>query len=178
MLILVVVFGLGWGAAFGAGTVYGRTQGGPSGVVVVSPSGGGSTGFGALGAGAGASVASPTGGGSGAGASGGGRSGTRQPADEGARDAAARRGTLGVVQQVGDDRLTLRAASGTVTVLLRPATVFQKAVEGTRADVREGMAVLVNGQRGSNGELEAASILVLPADAAGADGRPSEPSRP
>jgi hypothetical protein len=172
LLALVVVFGLGWGAAFGAGTVFGRSMGGPSGVTVVNPpdGAGGGQGFMAGGGAAGTAAANAAGGA--------GQPGARGQGEASARDATARRGTLGVVQRVGDDRLTLRGPNGDVTILLRPGTVVQKPAEGTRADVREGMTVLVTGQRGSNGDIEATSIIVLPSETTAVDGRRSEPSRP
>lgn len=161
LLLLVVVVGLGWGAAFAAGAAYGRL----SGAVHTTTA--------ALGAGASAAPAADATSGS----SGGAGRFASGAASEDAR-AAVQRGTIGIVEQASADRLAVRGPAGRVTVLLRPDTVVRRAAEASAADVREGSVVLVSGQRVSNGEVEAVGVIVLPPEFAAGDRSAGERRRP
>lgn len=158
VLLLVVFFGLGWGAAFAAGATYARASAPQASAASAAVAASG--------------LASTPAGGSGR-FSAGAASGTAE-----ARDAIALRGTMGVVEQAGADRLMVRGAAGRVTVLLRPETVVRRVAEGGVADVREGSVVLVSGQRSGSGDVEASGVIVLPPEFAGGERSGGERRRP
>lgn len=164
LLLIVVVFGLGWGAAFGAGVAYGRAGAGPSPAASVSRSD--------------SAPAAPSGFGS-AGSSG---SGPATSSEDGPRGAMAGtmlgRGTIGVVEQAAADRLTLRGAGGQTTVLLQPDTAIRKATDASRADLRAGAMILISGQRDPSGNVAARSVLLLPPEFETSDRQRSASPRP
>jgi hypothetical protein len=145
LLILVAIFGLGWGASFGAGAALGRRS------VPVPPAQAATIPFGQGAQGA-------TGAQGGSGAAGG---------QGGAQGALLTRG--GVVESIDGQTLTLRSPNNQqVRVRLNDQTQVLKQVEGTTADLTAGVSVLVQpqGQPGADGAVTAASITVVPANAA------------
>src|SRR5215216_4858565 len=132
MVVIIAVFGLGIGAAFGVGSAYGRRSS-PAATPTAAAATGGTGGQQAGGAAAGASA-----GGAGGGAP-----------------------TTGVVESVDGDTATIRtAAGGTVAVKLTPETRVQQIAGATASDLRAGMTVSVTGQPDTDGKVAARSIQI------------------
>jgi hypothetical protein len=151
LLIGVAIFGLGWGASFGAGAAWGRRSIAAPAQAQVIPAGqfGGAPAGGAPGA-AGAAGAQ-TGGG-----------------------AAAARGTAGTVDRVEGQTLFLSGPNGQQTrVTLTDQTQIMKQASGTPADLTPGsrVAVAAQGQPGADGAITAASVSVIPEGAAAGQGQ-------
>ena len=155
LLLIVAIFGLGWGASFGAGTAYGRrtTATTAAAQAATIPLGQGQAAAGgAQGGQAGPGGAGGTGGGGFAGGAG---------------------GRAGVVERVEGQTLTLRAANNQpVRVTLTDQTQVLKTVEGTAGDLTAGATVTVQpqGQPGADGAISASAITVLPANAGARQG--------
>ena len=134
LLIAVAIFGLGWGASFGAGIAYGKRGTGPQVQAATFPGAGGAqtgNGFGGQGG----------------------------------------RGAFGTVASVDGRTLTLTEANNQqVKVTLTDQTQIFKQAAGTAADLTAGARVTVQpqGQPAWDGTITAATINVVPADAAGA----------
>ena len=113
--------------------------------------------------------------GQGAGAAAGARQGgARQGAGAGAGRQGGGGGTLGAVESLTGDTLTVTTQSGAVTVQLSEQTNIQKrtagsqeTTPGTRADLTAGTRVMVQGPAGEDGTVTAQTIQVLPAGAGG-----------
>lgn len=147
MAAAVLVVGVGFGVAFGAGVAYGspkQVQGGLTQQQLVALLG---VGTGGLGAGA-----SGAGGASGA---------------AGAAAGLAALGTAGRVVSVQGDVVTIETRQGNVRVNLSSSTTLTKVASATRTDLKEGMTVLVGGQRGNDGTIAATSVTELPQQLAG-----------
>jgi hypothetical protein len=71
---------------------------------------------------------------------------------------------VGQVTAVNGDTLTVRliTSSGTRTYQLTDSTKFDASRSGSADDVAEGATVLVKSKRGSNGELQATEVVILP----------------
>lgn len=83
-------------------------------------------------------------------------------------------GTLGTVESLAGDTLTVTTQGGAVTVQLSEQTTIQKrtpgsreTTPGTRADLTAGTRVMVQGPAGEDGTVTAQTIQVLPAGAGG-----------
>jgi hypothetical protein len=156
LIIFVAVFGLGWGASFGAGMAFGRRS------VPAPPVAQAATI--ALGQGAAA------GGQGGAGA-----------AQSGPGGVVRVGGAGGVVERVEGQTLTLRGPNNQqVRVALTDQTQVHKQVEGSTGDLAAGVSVLVQpqGQPGADGVVTAAAVTVLPANAAARPGQGQGGQRP
>src|SRR5687767_6516173 len=123
LLIMVAVFGLGWGASFGAGVAFGRRT--------VPP----------------AAAAAPTGGAQVQLQAGGGGQGG-QGAQGGAQGGGQVRGTAGTIERVDGQTMVLTAAQGgqPTRVTLNGQTQILKQAPGTTADLTAGTNVTVQAQ--------------------------------
>jgi pilus assembly protein FimV len=160
LLIGVAIFGLGWGASFGAGAAWGRrSTAAAAGPQVVAAGQ-----FGAGAAGAAGAPGAP-------GAPGAGGAGTQGAAG----GAAAARGAAGTVDRVDGQTLFVAGPNGQQTrVALTDQTQIMKQAPGTPADLTPGsrVAVVSQGQPGPDGTITAASVSLLPEGAApGAQGQ-------
>jgi hypothetical protein len=149
LLIGVAIFGLGWGASFGAGAAWGRRSVAPpvqAQVLTPGQFAAGGTGQGGFGA---------QGGTGGAGA--------------GGAQTQGRGATAGTVDHVDGQTLYLTEANGQqVRVNLTDQTQITKLDRGAAEDLTAGsrVAVVPQGQPGADGALTAASVNVLPEGAA------------
>jgi hypothetical protein len=142
LLALVAVFGLGLGLAFGGGVLYGRktAKAAPAPAVVTPQAGGG--GFGA-----------------GAAAGQGGQGG--QAGGQG-------RNTAGVIEKVEGNTVTLRTqGGGTTTISLASDTEIRQTVPAQASDLKPGQTVVVTGNPGADGAVQARSVTIAPAGGAG-----------
>ena len=108
--------------------------------------------------------------GAGAATTGGAAAGARQAGAAGASGG----GTLGTVESLTGDTLTVTAQSGAVKIQLSEQTTIQKrtagsreTTPGSRADLTAGTRVMVQGPAGEDGTVTAQTIQVLPAGAEG-----------
>ena len=142
LLIVVAVFGLGWGASFGAGVAFGRRTAPPA--AAAAPTGG-------------AQVQLQAGGG-GQGGQGG------QGAQGGAQGGGQVRATVGTIERVDGQTMVLTAAQGgqPTRVTLTGQTQILKQAPGTTADLTAGTTVTVQaqGQPAADGTLTAATIMI------------------
>ena len=149
LLIIVAVFGIGWGASFGAGTAYGRRTA-PAAAATVGAAGG--TG--------GTQVQTAAGGGAGGAAPGG----------------AQARGTAGTVERVDGQTLVLTAPQGgqSTRVNMTGQTQILKQAAGTTADLTPGSTVTVQaqGQPAADGSIIAGTIMIGGAGGPGGQGGP------
>ncbi len=72
------------------------------------------------------------------------------------------RGANGTLTNIVGNTLTLATTQGQVTVNASPNTPVQKTVTGTLSDLSEGQSLIVIGTRDANGNITAASIMVMP----------------
>src|SRR3990172_8497827 len=133
LFIGVIVLGVGIGAAFGAGTVYGRSS---------APQA------------ASNNVASTTNPAAATGAGGQGAFSMGQGAQ------AGRPVTTGAIDTVTENSFTVKTSSGTTTVKIDDKTVIRKTVTGTPQDLTPGETVTVMGAAGSDGTVSATSIAL------------------
>ena len=143
LLIGVAIFGLGWGASFGAGVAYGK-RGSAAAVQAAAVPGG---------------AALATGGQ--AGAQGSGQGGQAGPGAQ----AAGARGAAGVVDRIDGSTLTLSGPNNQqVKVTLTDQTRILKEASGTVADLATGTRVTIQpqGQPGADGAFTAAIVNVIP----------------
>lgn len=148
LLVMVIVAGLAAGAAFGAGTVFGRTLGPKQAATIITSGQGAAGGAGAAGTNGGAAI-------------------------------AGRGGTIGTVDSLNGDTLTIRGQDGTpTTVKLDSKTTIHKTVDGTTADLTPGTNVFVTGNKAADGTVTASQISITPAGASPSPGAGSGTSRP
>jgi hypothetical protein len=140
LLIIVAIFGIGWGASFGAGAAFGRRTA-PTAQAAALPTG--------------AQTQLQAGGG-GAGAAGG------AAGAQGGQQAA--RVTAGTVERVDGQTVVLAAAQGgqATRVNVTGQTQILKQAAGTTADLTPGSNVTVQaqGQPAADGTLTAATIMI------------------
>lgn len=136
LLIIVTIFGIGWGASFGAGVAFGRRSAPTAQAAAI------------LG---GAQVQVQAGGAGG-------------PAGAGGQGAAQGRVAAGTVDRVDGQTLVLSAAQGgqQTRVSLTGQTQILKQAAGTTADLTPGATVTVQsqGQPAADGTLTAATIMI------------------
>jgi hypothetical protein len=77
--------------------------------------------------------------------------------------------TAGTVTAVGNDSITITGRDGTSqTIHTTEATTYHRGdVGGSRSDVTVGSIIVATGERGSDGSLTAASVIVIPARVVG-----------
>ena len=112
--------------------------------------------------------------GAGAATTGGATTGARQGGAGGAGGQAGGGRTVGTVESLAGDTLTVTAQSGAVKVQLSEQTTIQKRTQGSRettpgsrADLTAGTRVMVQGPAGEDGTVTAQTVQVLPAGAGG-----------
>jgi hypothetical protein len=145
LVIAVAVFGLGWGASFGAGVAFGRRSSPPAqaagptnlpaGVIVQGQGAAGGLGAGAGGAGG-----------------------------------QVRTATVATVDRVEGQTLYVTGPNNqSVRVALTDQTQIVKQAAGTTSDLAAGTRVAIQpqGQPGADGSMTAASIMLVPDTAAG-----------
>ena len=85
---------------------------------------------------------------------------------QGAGGSGFGRGAAGKVSDLSGDTLTLTDSQGNpVKVQLSSSTVIEKTAAATTADLVKGATVTVQGQRGSDGTVSAATIVITAAAA-------------
>ncbi len=178
-VIIIAIFGLGCGASFAAvrtwsaelfpdqepaaQTQAGGAAGARSQAAQQGAGGQAGQGAGAVATGGGATAGARQAGAAGAGGAGG--------------QAGGGRGTVGTVESLAGDTLTVTTQAGSVKAQLSEQTTIQKrtagsrdTTPGSREDLTAGTQVLVQGPVGEDGTITAQTIQVLPAGA-GAGGR-------
>jgi hypothetical protein len=76
-------------------------------------------------------------------------------------------GLTGVVERVDGDIVSIDTSQGMVTATLVVDTKIRRFAEGTPSDLQPGMRVTLVGEPGTDGAVEARSILLNPEDAYG-----------
>ena len=183
LLILVAIFGLGWGASFAAGLAWSARLLPGQEPAATQPAATQPQRQLTGGAAAGRSAAPAQAANAAAGAAGTAPGGPRQ---QGAGGAGGRAGfgggpgggTFGTVEGLEGDTLTLTTQSGAVKVNLSEQTSIQKRTPGSREpaagsreDLQNGAQVMVQGVAGEDGTITASSIQVLPAGGFGGAGQ-------
>ena len=147
IIVAVIVFGLGVGAAFGGGLALGHQDKDSSEVIDVS------------------SLSTDqiqqlmsqlrT------------RQGTAGQSGTPTAGGFAGRGTMGQVEQVGSDKLVVSGVSGSVTVNVSADTKYQRQAitAASLADVKQGDTISVAGERASDGSVKATTVTIMPAGA-------------
>jgi hypothetical protein len=69
-------------------------------------------------------------------------------------------GTVGTVEKVEGNVVTLNTSTGTVLVDIGNSTSIQKMAEGSLADISTGEAITVSGNKTADGSIEARSITI------------------
>ncbi len=79
------------------------------------------------------------------------------------------RPTMGVVDKVGDQQISLKDpnSSNPVVVRLNDQTSYKKEAAGALSDIKKGERILARGEAGADGTLNATSIQIIAADANG-----------
>ncbi len=93
----------------------------------------------------------------------GGTQGTPQPGSPpsgGLGGLFGRQGTVGIVEKVEGNVMTLNAGEGTVRVLIADNTSIQKMGEGSLNDISPGQTVTVSGERKDDGSIAATTIFI------------------
>jgi len=144
IIVAVIVFGLGVGAAFGGGLALGHQDKESSGPIDVS----------ALSTDQMQQLMSQLGT----------RQGTASRSGTPSAGGFAGRGTMGQVEQVGSDKLTVSGVSGSVTVNVSADTKYQRqaTTEVSLADIKQGDTVSVTGERASDGSVKATTVTIMP----------------
>jgi hypothetical protein len=73
-------------------------------------------------------------------------------------------GTTGQVKSIEGNVLTLSTPQNVTTVNLSDTTQIEKTGPGVLSDLTPGLTVVVSGQRDTNGNIAATSILIMPAN--------------
>jgi hypothetical protein len=76
-------------------------------------------------------------------------------------------GTSGQIKSIEGNVLTLSTAQNVTTVNLSGSTQIEKTGTGALSDLQPGQQVLVTGQRDANGNIAAATIMIMPVNPAG-----------
>ena len=79
-----------------------------------------------------------------------------------ARTAGGRGGTVGAVQALDGDLLTVTSARGEVAVTLSAATAIYRVSAAGREALAEGATVRVSGSRDPEGSVSAQAVVILP----------------
>ena len=88
--------------------------------------------------------------------------GTPQPGFEWPGGLLGRGGTVGTVEKVEGNIITLNTTEGVVRVLIVDDTSIQKMGEGTLADILTGERITVSGEQADDGAIEATNVFVMP----------------
>lgn len=77
--------------------------------------------------------------------------------------ANGQRNTLGQIQDIASDRLTLKTRDGSSQiVLLNSDTSYEKSVSASQSDFQTGASVVINGKSNPDGSITATSIQTAP----------------
>jgi predicted acylesterase/phospholipase RssA len=71
-------------------------------------------------------------------------------------------GTVGTVEKIEGNVITLRTTTGTVTVNIANSTLIQKTQQGSLADISTGESITVSGSENADGSIEARRIIITP----------------
>ena len=96
---------------------------------------------------------------------GGTQQGTPEPGSEqpgGMGGLLGKGGTVGTVEKVEGNVITLNTREGAVHVLIADDTSIQKMGEGTLSDISPGENITVSGERKEDGSIEATNIFITP----------------
>jgi len=69
--------------------------------------------------------------------------------------------TMGAVEKVENNMLTINTPKGTVRVLVSGSTSIQKMAEGSLGDISSGQNIAVSGDKNDDGSIEAKSIYII-----------------
>lgn len=94
---------------------------------------------------------------------GGGTGGGAQASGTPRAGAVLRGGLTGTVESVNGNTLTVNTAQGPLTATLSGTTTITKTSTGTPADLVAGVDVVVTGQRGADGSVQATTVTIVPA---------------
>lgn len=73
-----------------------------------------------------------------------------------------RGGTVGTVEKVEGNIITVNTPQGSVSVLVADDTPIQKMGEGTIADISPGENITVSGEQKEDGSIQATNIFITP----------------
>jgi len=91
--------------------------------------------------------------------------GTPQPGSSfpgGLGGLAGRGGTVGAVEKVEGNVVTLNTPQGAVRVMVDGSTSIQKMGAGSLGDISAGESITVSGERQADGSIQATSIFITP----------------
>ena len=97
----------------------------------------------------------------------GGPGGPGGPGGLGGGGFAGRGGLTGTIESVGDGTLTINTPQGPLQATIGADTTIQVFAQGSVTDLETGVRVTVTGQRGDDGSVQAATIIVVPEGAEG-----------
>lgn len=159
LLITVAVFGLGLGVSYAGGRVTERARDG-QGVIRLESSRppGAEAATGGAGAGAQGTSGGPGGFGQRGGAGSAGQQGLAML--ESLVGPEGRPLAEGTIETVADGQITLKTASSQTQVRLQDGAKVAQMVNGSSADLKPGLRVIIIGQRQADGTLTASRILV------------------
>jgi hypothetical protein len=75
---------------------------------------------------------------------------------------AGRGGTVGAVEKVEGNVVTLNTPQGAVRVMVDGSTSIQKMGAGSLGDISAGESITVSGERQADGSIQATSIFITP----------------
>jgi len=73
-----------------------------------------------------------------------------------------RGGTVGEVEKIEGNVLTLSTLEGTIQVMISDSTTIQKVEEGVLDNILPGDSITVSGERNEGGSIEATNIFITP----------------
>jgi len=92
-----------------------------------------------------------------------GKEGTRfDPATQIPGGILGKGGTLGKVEKIEGNILTLSAIKGTTEVQISESTTIQKMDEGSLNDLSAGVSITVSGEQQEDGSIKATNIYIIP----------------
>ena len=83
------------------------------------------------------------------------------------QDQSHRGGFTGVIENVDGNTVTINTSQGPLSATVGADTTVRRFAEGTPSDLQPGMRVILVGQPGVDGFVEARSVLLNPEDAFG-----------
>ncbi|MBU2009577.1 MAG: hypothetical protein KJ624_07075 [Chloroflexi bacterium] len=75
---------------------------------------------------------------------------------------AGRGGTVGAVEKIEGNVVTLNTPQGAVRVMVDGSTSIQKMGAGSLGDISAGESITVSGERQADGSIQATGILITP----------------
>lgn len=84
------------------------------------------------------------------------------------------RNSFGQIQDIGNDRLTLKSRDGSSQIiLLTPDTSYEKTVTAAQSDFRTGASVVISGKANPDGSITATTVQTAPANFGQGQNRPA-----